>query len=80
MLIFNPSPLLSGASAFPEGIPLADVVRFKEQQWFVEELEASREGDANAMLRLAKVKIDFYACSKVFNPLSLSLPHPHPIC
>ena len=36
-------------------IPLAEVVRFKEKQWFVEELEGSREGDANAMLRLAKV-------------------------
>lgn len=45
-------------------IPLKEVVRFKERQWFVEELEASREGDPNAMLRLAKMYLHGQGCDK----------------
>ena len=45
-------------------IPLSEVVRFKEKQWFVEELEAARDGDANAMLRLAKMYLHGQGCER----------------
>ncbi|KAG1673849.1 hypothetical protein FOA52_012874 [Chlamydomonas sp. UWO 241] len=45
-------------------IPLGEVIRFKERQWFAEELEASREGDANAMLRIAKMYLHGQGCGK----------------
>ncbi|GAX81197.1 hypothetical protein CEUSTIGMA_g8630.t1 [Chlamydomonas eustigma] len=45
-------------------IPLSEVVRFKEQQWFVEELEGARDGDPNAMLRLAKMYLHGQGCEK----------------
>ncbi|KAF5842130.1 hypothetical protein DUNSADRAFT_9089 [Dunaliella salina] len=45
-------------------IPLRDVVRFKERQWFIEEVENSRQGDANAMLRLAKMHLHGQGCDR----------------
>ena len=57
----------SGANAKGDGklrIPLIEVVRFKEKQWFVEELEGARDGDANAMLRLAKMYLHGQGCEK----------------
>ncbi|GBF93154.1 hypothetical protein Rsub_05885 [Raphidocelis subcapitata] len=44
-------------------IPLRDLVRFKERQWFIEELENSRDGDPNAMLRLAKMYLHGQGCA-----------------
>lgn len=38
----------------PLRIPLSRVVRWKEKQWYDEDVQAARAGDANAMIRLAK--------------------------
>lgn len=43
-------------------IPLKDVIRFKERQWFLEELQGCRDGDPNAMLRLAKMYLHGQGC------------------
>ncbi|KAG2439399.1 hypothetical protein HXX76_004756 [Chlamydomonas incerta] len=48
-------------------IPLKELVRFREQQWFLEELENSREGDPNAMLRLAKMYLYGQGCERSVN-------------
>uniref|UniRef100_A0A383WCI4 Uncharacterized protein n=1 Tax=Tetradesmus obliquus TaxID=3088 RepID=A0A383WCI4_TETOB len=45
-------------------IPLQDLIRFKERQWFVEELENAREADPNAMLRLAKMYLHGQGCQR----------------
>ncbi|KAF6251803.1 hypothetical protein COO60DRAFT_1644616 [Scenedesmus sp. NREL 46B-D3] len=45
-------------------IPLQDLIRFKERQWFVEELENAREADPNAMLRLAKMYLQGQGCQR----------------
>lgn len=52
-----------GDGASQDGrIPLRDLVRFKERQWFVEELEGARDGDPMAMLRLAKMVLHGQGC------------------
>ncbi|KAG2445327.1 hypothetical protein HYH02_008793 [Chlamydomonas schloesseri] len=48
-------------------IPLKELVRFREQQWFLEELENSRDGDPNAMLRLAKMYLYGQGCERSVN-------------
>eukprot|EP00775_Hariotina_reticulata_P002440 gene2440-2743_t len=45
-------------------IPLQDLIRFKERQWFVEELENARDADPNAMLRLAKMYLHGQGCQR----------------
>ncbi|PNH02677.1 hypothetical protein TSOC_011327, partial [Tetrabaena socialis] len=55
------------ASGGPVRIPLRDLVRFREEQWFMEELENSREGDPNAMLRLAKMYLYGQGCERNTN-------------
>ncbi|GIL85697.1 hypothetical protein Vretimale_13190 [Volvox reticuliferus] len=51
----------------PPRIPLKELVRFREQQWFLEELENSRDGDPNAMLRLAKMYLYGQGCDRSVN-------------
>ncbi|KAG2502043.1 hypothetical protein HYH03_000537 [Edaphochlamys debaryana] len=53
----------SGRGNHPR-IPLKELVRFREQQWFLEELEGSRDGDPNAMLRLAKMYLYGQGCER----------------
>lgn len=48
----------------PQGIPLRDVIHFKERQWYMEELQNSRDGDPNSMLRLAKMCLNGQGCEK----------------
>ncbi|KXZ52063.1 hypothetical protein GPECTOR_10g1086 [Gonium pectorale] len=57
----------SGRGGGPPRIPLRELVRFREQQWFLEELENSREGDPNAMLRLAKMYLYGQGCERSVN-------------
>jgi TPR repeat protein len=38
----------------PPRIPLSKVLRWKEKQWYDDDILAARGGDANAMIRLAK--------------------------
>ena len=42
----------------PPRIPLRKVLRWKEKQWYDDDLLAARGGDANAMIRLAKHSLD----------------------
>ncbi|GLC40929.1 hypothetical protein PLESTM_001132300 [Pleodorina starrii] len=51
----------------PPRIPLKELVRFREEQWFLEELENSRDGDPNAMLRLAKMYLYGQGCERSVN-------------
>jgi hypothetical protein len=43
-------------------VPLVELVRFKERQWYLEELDDSRGGDANAMVRLARMRLHGQGC------------------
>ncbi|KAL6746183.1 hypothetical protein V8C86DRAFT_2950752 [Haematococcus lacustris] len=56
--------LSDNESAAAVRIPLRDVVRFKEKQWFMEDLQNSRQGDSNAMLRVAKMYLHGQGCEK----------------
>jgi hypothetical protein len=63
----NPSGAAAASEEGEEGdvrIPLRDVLRFKERQWYQEEVEACRQGDANAMLRLAKMYLHGQGCAQ----------------
>ncbi|GLI70277.1 hypothetical protein VaNZ11_015209, partial [Volvox africanus] len=51
----------------PPRIPLTELVRFREQQWYLEELENARDGDPNAMLRLAKMYLYGQGCTRSIN-------------
>ncbi|EFJ52834.1 hypothetical protein VOLCADRAFT_115763 [Volvox carteri f. nagariensis] len=51
----------------PPRIPLRELVRFREQQWFLEELENARDGDPNSMLRLAKMYLYGQGCERSIN-------------
>jgi len=54
------APLAAGT--LPGHAPLVEVVRFKERQWYLEELDDSRGGDANAMVRLARMRLHGQGC------------------
>ncbi|GFR43383.1 hypothetical protein Agub_g4457 [Astrephomene gubernaculifera] len=57
----------SRRSGGPPRIPLRELVRFREQEWFLEELENARDGDPNAMLRLAKMYLYGQGCERSVN-------------
>lgn len=46
----------------PGHVPLVELVRFKERQWYLEELDDARGGDANAMVRLARMRLHGQGC------------------
>lgn len=45
-------------------IPLRELIKFKERQWFLEEVKGCKENDPSAMLRIAKMYLHGQGCRR----------------